>query len=91
MEETTIGPWPWRRASGLGFEGAVLRQGSPVGGSCRYRRPLEACEPALRLETAPERRDSLEPNENNLHHRAAGLEGQINLVVVQNPVPGGEA
>ncbi len=43
----------------------MVGEGQPAAGSCRFRRPPEACELAPGLENTPQRRVSLESNERN--------------------------
>jgi hypothetical protein len=43
----------------------VVGEGLPAAGSCRFRRPPEACEFAPGLENTPQRPVSLESNEKN--------------------------
>ena len=54
-----------QRGPGSALEGVVLGQALLVAGPCRFRKPLNACEPALGLEKAPEHRVSLESNKRN--------------------------
>ena len=43
----------------------MVGEGLPAAGSCRFRRPPEACELAPGLENTPQRSVSLESNERN--------------------------
>ncbi len=50
---------------GIGVRGICAGHARPAAGSCRFGRPLNSCEPALRPEKAPERRASLGWDERN--------------------------
>jgi hypothetical protein len=61
----------------------VLGRNAPVGGSWRFLRPLEACEPALRLETAPERRPSLERTKETSYPSVTVLRNLLRCIVMR--------
>ena len=50
---------------GIGARGRRTGKALLVAGPCRFRKPLNGCEPALGLEKAPEHRVSLESNKRN--------------------------
>jgi hypothetical protein len=59
-------PRRWQRDPGPGFQSHCARtKRTSWLRLTRFQRPHEAYKPALRLETEPERRYSLEPNERN--------------------------